>query len=200
MEPAHASWASQIVSAPKKHELKHFSVDYRRPNALTDKDQYSIRRIDECLYDHQILVSDRPNGQISGIFRKKGIFSMLNANSRNVPIRTNHWDKDKTTVSLHHGLCIFLRMRFCLKMRLASSGAWWTLYNQQSSVNWPSCTGTILPFSRSSPDNIWTTYRLYWDTYREPVYLLKLKSISFSRVAANFEVTLYSLEELLYQQ
>lgn len=49
MEPPVSQWASPIVLVKNKDGTQRFSIDYRRLNAGTVKDAYSLARIDESL-------------------------------------------------------------------------------------------------------------------------------------------------------
>ena len=42
-------WTSPVVLVMKKNGKKRFCVDYRKLNAITKKDSYSLPRIDELL-------------------------------------------------------------------------------------------------------------------------------------------------------
>ena len=42
-------WVSLVVLVMKKNEKKRFCVDYRKLNAITKKDSYSLLQIDEFL-------------------------------------------------------------------------------------------------------------------------------------------------------
>lgn len=49
IRPSHSHWASPVVIVPKKNGKARFCVEYRRLNAITEKDSYPIPRMDDCL-------------------------------------------------------------------------------------------------------------------------------------------------------
>lgn len=87
------------IFAPKKDGSLHFSIDYRRLNALMIPDSYPIPRMDECIDS----------------LRSAKIFSTLDANSGYWKIEIDPRDRDKTTFTSHHGLYRFVRMPLGLK-------------------------------------------------------------------------------------
>lgn len=49
VEPLHSAWASPIVFVPKKHGSLIFCVDYRKVNAITERDTYPLLNLTEIL-------------------------------------------------------------------------------------------------------------------------------------------------------
>ena len=99
IEPASAEWASPVVLVPRKDGTLRFCVDYRRLNALTRRDSYTIPRMDECIDS----LGDTT------------IFSTLDCNSGYLQVEVDEADRDKTTLTSHLGILRFLRIPFGLK-------------------------------------------------------------------------------------
>ena len=98
IKPASGPWASPIVLVRKKDGKVRFCVDYRRLNAVTQKDAYPIPRIDDTI------------DTLSGA----KYFSTLDLASGywQVPIEEEH--KEKTAFATHCGLFQFEVMPFGL--------------------------------------------------------------------------------------
>lgn len=99
LESVTTEWAAPIVFAPKKDGIMRFCVDYRRLNAIAQRDSYPIPRIDECIDS----------------LGESTVFSTLDANSGYWKVEIDDRDKDKTAFTSHHGLYRFTRMPFGLK-------------------------------------------------------------------------------------
>lgn len=78
IETAQTEWTSSIVFAAKRDGTLHFCVDYRKLNALTNRDSYPILRLDECI----------------GSLGKATIFSQLDANSGYLHLEIEKADRD----------------------------------------------------------------------------------------------------------
>jgi Reverse transcriptase (RNA-dependent DNA polymerase) len=98
IEPATFEWAIPVVLITKKDGDPRFCVDYRRVNALTKTNSYTLPRIDECL---DSLVDAR-------------IFTTLDCNSGYWQIPVAPEDRDKTAFVSHELLYRFKRMPFGL--------------------------------------------------------------------------------------
>jgi hypothetical protein len=105
IEPATSEWASPIVLVSKPDGSTRFCVDYRRLDAITVRDFYTLPRMDEC---------------IDSLGDAK-IFTTLDCNSGywQIPVRPE--DQEKNTFTSHEGLywvylyVWFLRMPFGLR-------------------------------------------------------------------------------------
>ncbi|XP_076041857.1 uncharacterized protein LOC143025739 [Oratosquilla oratoria] len=49
IQPAQSEWSSQIILVPKSDGTQRFCIDFRRVNAVTNKDSYPLPRIEECI-------------------------------------------------------------------------------------------------------------------------------------------------------
>ena len=49
IELSSSEWSSPCVLVPKSNEAYHFCTDYRKVNAVTKSDSYSIPRIEDCI-------------------------------------------------------------------------------------------------------------------------------------------------------
>lgn len=82
IEPAQTEWTAPIVFVPRKYRTLGFCADYRKLNAVTKRDSYSIPHMDECIDS----------------FGKATTFLTLDANSRYRQIKIDDTDKDKTCI------------------------------------------------------------------------------------------------------
>jgi hypothetical protein len=98
IETAMSPWSSPVVLIPRPDGSIRFCVDYRKLNAVTERDSYALPRIDDCL--------DSLGGA--------RYFTTLDANYGYWQIGVNPADRDKTTFTSHRGLYRFKRMPFGL--------------------------------------------------------------------------------------
>ena len=49
IQPSNSPWASPVVLAQKRDGSFHFCIDYRKVNAVSQKDAYPLPRIDDTL-------------------------------------------------------------------------------------------------------------------------------------------------------
>ena len=98
IEPCQSEWASNIVLVTKKDGSIRFCVDYRKLNALTQKDAYPLPRIETCL------------DTLSGA----AWFSTFDLRSGFHQVKVNPRDVNKTTFTCHRGTFRFPRMPFGL--------------------------------------------------------------------------------------
>jgi hypothetical protein len=96
IEPANSERASPVVLVPKPDGSMRFCIKYRRLNALTIRDSYTLPRMDECMDS----LGDAK------------FFSTLDCDSRYWQIQVDPADRAKTTFTSHEGLYWFLRMPF----------------------------------------------------------------------------------------
>lgn len=99
MEPAHTKWNAPIIFAPKKNGTLRLCVEYWEVNADTNRDSYSIIRIDECL---------GALGEVASLFS-------LDVNFGYWQIEIEKSNSVKTAFTSHHGLYRFSVMPFGLQ-------------------------------------------------------------------------------------
>lgn len=102
-DPAKTKWALPIVFVPRNDGSLRFFVDYRRLNSVTERDSYSIPRMDES-------IDSLAKGQI---------FSTLDANSGYCQPEVDEKDIDKNVFVTNHGISRYARIPFGLKNDLA---------------------------------------------------------------------------------
>ena len=88
IQPLISSWTSPIVIVWKKDRLTRFCVDYRKLNAVTQRNAYPLPRIDDTL------------GTISG----SQWFLMLDLLSGYWQVKKAEQDRPKTAFATHNGL------------------------------------------------------------------------------------------------
>lgn len=98
-KPGTTEWALPIVFVPKKDGIIHFCADYRRLNAVSERDSYPIPRIGKC-------IDSLGEGQT---------FPTFEANSWYGQIERDRNDIDKTVFVTNHELFIYTRVPFRLK-------------------------------------------------------------------------------------
>lgn len=96
IEPAQTEWAAPFVFVPEQDGTLRFRGDYRKLNALTTRDSYTILCMNECI-DSVV---------------KRNVFSKLNANSGYWQIKIKVADKDKNAFTMQHSVHRFIRMPF----------------------------------------------------------------------------------------
>lgn len=96
--------ASPIVFTPNKNGSLRFCINFRKLSAVPLKDAHPILRTDEFL---ELLGKGR-------------LFPTLDANSVYWKIDIGHLDKDRTAITLQHGIYGLLRMPFGLKNALGA--------------------------------------------------------------------------------
>lgn len=124
IEPAQTKGASPIGFVPRKEGTLRFSVDYRRRNAVTTRDSYPLRRVNE-------RIESLGDGKI---------FSTLDANTGYCQVEVHKSNHEKTAFTSNHGLYQFTRISFGLSNAPLHFNALWTSYCQQPSGNMPSFT------------------------------------------------------------
>lgn len=107
IEPAQTEWAAPIVFDLKRDGVLRLCVDYRKLSAGTAKDSYTLSRMDEC----------------KDSFGVAQVFLTLNANSGYWKVQLREENRDRTALSLHHGLFRFIHIPFSLEMPLKRSNA-----------------------------------------------------------------------------
>lgn len=85
--------------APKNDGSLRFCDDYRKLNAVTNLDSYTVPRMDKCI----------------DFLEEAVVFSALDANSGNRQAEVGDTDRDKVAFRSYHGRYSFIRMTFELK-------------------------------------------------------------------------------------
>lgn len=98
IEKSRSLWISPAVLIRKKDGIIRFCVDFRKLNAVTERDSYPIPRIDDLL--------DRLSGN--------AWFTTLDLKSGYWQVRLRPQDKEKMTFSIGSGLRQFAVMPFDL--------------------------------------------------------------------------------------
>lgn len=93
-------WAVPIVLPPRRTVHFDFCVEYRKLNAVTIRDSYTLPPMDECI------------NNLGGAT----VFSTLDANSGYCQINIDKHDRDKTVFTSNLGQYRFTRMRLELEM------------------------------------------------------------------------------------
>jgi hypothetical protein len=99
IEPATSEWSSPVVLVPVRDEGMCFCVDYSKLNNLTERDDYPLLRLDECIDSLGDAV----------------IFSTLDTNSGYWQVSMHSDDRDKPTFTCHVDTFRFKRMPFGLR-------------------------------------------------------------------------------------
>ena len=139
IEPATSEWASPIVLVPKKNGSLRFCVDYRRLNAKTVPDAYSLPRIEYCLDS----LGDAE------------IFTTLDCNEGYWQVPVEPEDRDKTTFTSYLGTFRYTRMPFGLRNAPATFQR--SLDIILSGVRWQSCLiylEDVIVLSRSTDEHL----------------------------------------------
>lgn len=98
IDPAQIDSGAPVASAPKMNGSIRFCVDYRKSNSLMHCNSYLITRMDECINS----------------LKEATVFFTSNASSRCLRAEIVEEDKEKTSLTLHHGLCRYVRVQFGL--------------------------------------------------------------------------------------
>lgn len=98
VRPSRSRWASPVVLALKKDGSVRLCVDYRKLNALTERDAYPFPSI-------QSVIDQLGNARY---------FTVLDASRGYLQIQMSEADIEKTTFTCHRGLFEFTRLPFGL--------------------------------------------------------------------------------------
>lgn len=98
LQESHSPWAAPLVLIPKKDGQLRFCVDYRKPNAITNKDAYPLPRIEESLT----------------ALKSTKYLSTLDLTSEYWQVQMSKEDKEKTPFITPMGIYEFNRMPFGL--------------------------------------------------------------------------------------
>ena len=101
IKPSTSPWSSPVLMVPKKDGTYRFCVDFRGLNAVSEKSEYPLPRVDECLEAMAMAGAC--------------LFSTLDLASGYWQVELNPADQEKTAFSTNSGHYEFLTMPMGLK-------------------------------------------------------------------------------------
>lgn len=145
-EPATTEWASSIVIASKKDDLRRFRDDYQNLNEVTVREIHPIPRMDEWIDSME----------------EARIFSTLEATYGYWKVQIDRRDHKRSPLPVTTAYTSLYECRLDWKMRLPPFNEQWTVFCPPWSGSWVLSTYTVSSSFQKPANNISTIFNVYW--------------------------------------